>query len=121
MTHTAAPQSAPQVILGGINLSALDRDGLKAFVVGLDPSAPNHDALVQVAFRLDRILREAEHGIDAWEAAQADEDVDTAPVPVPCSFGGHDASVAVFGKCSFCDPNTRWIEVPAQQPLHFDL
>lgn len=82
MTHTTAPQSAPQVILGGINLSALDRDGLKAFVVSLDPSAPNHDALVQVAFRLDRLLREAEHGLDAWEAALADEDVDTAPLPV---------------------------------------
>lgn len=69
MTNTTAPQSSPQVILGGVNLSALDRDGLKAFVVSLDPSAPNHDALVQVAFRLDRLLREAEpRGAAAVEA-----------------------------------------------------
>lgn len=82
MTHTTAPQSRPQVILGGIDLGSLDRDGLQAFVVGLDTGKPGSDALLQMAFRLDAALREAEHGLDAWEAAQADADVDTAPIPV---------------------------------------
>lgn len=64
MTTTALPQ----IILSDINLSAMSRDELKAFVVGLDTSKPGSDALLRMAFKLDAILREAEHGIDAWEA-----------------------------------------------------
>ena len=56
----------PQIILSGINLSAMSRDELKSFVVGLDSAAPGADALIQMAFRLDAALREAEHGLDAW-------------------------------------------------------
>jgi hypothetical protein len=58
----------PQIIFSGINLSAMSRDELKAFVVGLDSRAPGADALIQMAFRLDAKLAEAERGIDAWEA-----------------------------------------------------
>jgi hypothetical protein len=59
----------PQIIFSGINLSAMGRDELKAFVVGLDSRAPGADALIQMAFRLDAKLAEAERGLDAWEAA----------------------------------------------------
>lgn len=61
--------SNPQIILGGVNLGVMSRDDLKAFVVGLDSSKPGADALIQMAFKLDAKLADAERGVDAWEAA----------------------------------------------------
>jgi hypothetical protein len=64
----------------------------------------SEDALARIA----KLRQKFGMGLLPWEQAVIDAHNDAH-----CSAPGHDAFVRAFGKCTMCDPGTKWIEIPA--------